>query len=227
MGREATARAHAHLVHHAERLAHLPSEAAVQAAVQSAVGSTRWFEAANTYYVTVHFPLTIAFLTWGFLARTRPEYVWARNLLIVQTGLALVIHIVFPLAPPRMFPGWGFTDTAAAYGPSAYAGSAAHVANQYAAMPSLHIGWALLIAVVVTKTGPRWLSILTIAHAVITTGVVILTANHWWTDGIIAAALLVVALTLFPGPGSTRIAVARRSELDAVPGALNDTMTGL
>lgn len=41
-----------------------------------------------------------------------------------------------------MFPNWGFSDTAATYGPSAYAGSAAHVANQYAAMPSLHIGWA-------------------------------------------------------------------------------------
>lgn len=87
-GHEATARADAQWVHQAERLVHLPSEAGVQAAVQAAAGSTKLFEAANTYYVAVHFPLAIAFLTWGFLVRERHEYPWARNLLIMQTGLA-------------------------------------------------------------------------------------------------------------------------------------------
>lgn len=207
-GHEATARAHAQWVHQAERLVHLPSEAGVQAAVQAAAGSTKLFEAANTYYVAVHFPLVIAFLTWGFLVRERHEYLWARNLLIMQTGLALGIHIAFPLAPPRMFPSWGFSDTAATYGPSAYAGSAAHVANQYAAMPSLHIGWAALIAVVVARTGPRWLGVLATGHALLTTAVVIVTANHWWTDGLVSVALLTMALVLFPSPGSSRIAFA-------------------
>src|SRR3546814_13953080 len=59
----------------------LPSEAAIQ----HAVGGARLFEAANVYYVSVHFPLTIAFLVWGFVARPRAEYRWARNLLVVQT----------------------------------------------------------------------------------------------------------------------------------------------
>ncbi len=59
-----------------------------------------------------------------------------------------------PLAPPRMLSSLGFLDTMAVFGPSAYGGSTATIANQFAAMPSLHVGWALLIAVVVVRTAP-------------------------------------------------------------------------
>ena len=114
--------------------------------------------AANIYYFSVHFPSMIAFLVWGYLFRPRAEYHWARNLVIALTGSALVVHIVFPLAPPRMFPQWGFIDTMTTFGPNAYAGTSGAMANQFAAMPSLHIGWAALIAYVIYRTGPRWLA---------------------------------------------------------------------
>ena len=149
--RTETARAHARLVHHLEGVLQLPSEAAIQHAVHS----VRLLEAANVYYLSAHFPVTIAFLVWGFVARPRSEYLWARRLLVVLTLLGLVAHILFPLAPPRMFPHWGFLDTMTTYGPSAYDGTSGALVNQYAAMPSLHIGWAVLIAVVVCRTGPR------------------------------------------------------------------------
>ncbi len=200
-GSVVAAHRHSDLVRHAERVLHLPSEAAIQ----HAIGGARLFEAANVYYVSIHFPLTIAFLVWGFVARPRAEYRWARNLLVVQTLTAVAVHIAFPLAPPRMFPQWGFLDTMNVYGPSAYDGASATVANQYAAMPSLHVGWAVLIAFVVARTGPRWLRWLTAAHALLTFAVVTVTANHWFLDTAVAVAFLGLALLVFPAPGRTRL----------------------
>ncbi len=190
------ARAHARMVRHVEGVLRLPSEAAIQGGVHS----VRLLEAANVYYVSAHFPVTIAFLVWGFAVRPRAEYLWARRLLVVITLLGLVAHIAFPLAPPRMFPRWGFLDTMTTYGPSAYDGTSGALVNQYAAMPSLHIGWAVLIAVVVCRTGPRLLALLACLHAATTIAVVTVTANHWLLDGIVAVALLGVALLVVPQP---------------------------
>jgi hypothetical protein len=99
------------------------------------------------------------------------------------------------------------------WGPNAYAGAGGSVANQYAAMPSLHVGWALVIAFVLFKTGPKKLAALGAAYAATTTFVVISTANHWWLDGIIAALTLVIALVVFPEPGRTRIPLGRFGDL--------------
>lgn len=188
-------------VHAFERAVRLPSEAAVQAAV----GSAWLFKAANVYYVSVHFPATVAFLVWAYLTRPRAEYRWARNLLMALTFSAVVLQITFPLAPPRMFPEWGFIDTMTVFGPSAYDGSAAGVANQFAALPSLHAGWAVLIAVVLRRIGPRWLARLGAVHAVVTVAVITVTANHWFLDSIVAVALLGLALLALPQPGRVRL----------------------
>ena len=139
-GESASAYEHALQVHQLEHVMHLPSEAWVQ----SLVPWDAALHAANIYYFSVHFPTMIAFLVWGYLFRPRAEYRWARNLVIALTCSALVVHIVYPLAPPRMFPQWGFVDTMATFGPNAYAGTSGAMANQFAAMPSLHIGWAAL-----------------------------------------------------------------------------------
>jgi hypothetical protein len=202
VGRESQARAHAHLVRAAEQFLHVPSEAAIQGTLQ---GLPRVYELANTWYVSMHFPVTVAFLVFGFLFRPREQYVWARNLLIVQTFLALVVHVAFPLAPPRMFPDWGFVDTMARFGPNAYGGASGAVANQFAAMPSLHFGWALLIAHVLARTGPRWLAVVAGFYCATTGAVVLVTANHWVLDAAVAALLLGVALLLFPAPGRSRL----------------------
>lgn len=196
LGQQATAFANARVLHHLEHVLRLPPESSVQALV----GSQQLLHLANYYYVGVHFPLTIVFLLYGVLFRPFAEYRWARNVMAVQTGLALPIQVMVPLAPPRMFPQWGFLDSMTVIGPSAYGGKLGEAANQFAAMPSLHIGWAVLIAVVVTKTGPWWVGLLTRIHAVVTIGVVVVTANHWWLDGFVAVLLLGIALALVPGP---------------------------
>ncbi len=180
-----------------ERLLRFPNELVFQ---QWALRWPDLVEAANWYYVGVHFPLTALFLVWGYLKRPPSDYRWARRLIITMTALALLIHTAMPLAPPRMMGGLGFVDTMATIGPSAYEGSAATVANQFAAMPSLHVGWALLLSVVVIRTTKlrwRWL---TLAHPAITTLVVVVTANHYWLDALVAAALLAVTLAINPRP---------------------------
>ncbi len=102
-------------------------------------------EFLNRYYVLVHFPVTIAFLVWVF-ARRRDQYAQIRNWFTGVTLLALVVHVIFPLAPPRMTDG--FVDTLRVFGPNIYTeDTSKSVANQFAAMPSLHFGWALMLAV--------------------------------------------------------------------------------
>ncbi len=205
-GEDAAAYQHALQVHHLERVLHLPSEATVQ-------GLVPWdslLHAANVYYFSVHFPTMIAFLVWGYLFRPRAEYHWARNLVIALTCSALVVHIVFPLAPPRMFPQWGFVDTMAAFGPNAYSGASGAMANQFAAMPSLHIGWAALIAYVIHRTGPRWLAWAATAHLALTVLVVVVTANHYWLDGVVALLLLAAVGLVVPRPGTHRNAPSER-----------------
>jgi hypothetical protein len=202
-GQEAAAYEDAVDVHRLEGLLHLPSEAMVQSWV-----SPDLLHLANVYYVSVHFPAMIAFLVWGYLFRPRAEYRWARNLVIALTATALVVHIVFPLAPPRMFPQWGFVDTMAAFGPDAYAGASGDLANQFAAMPSLHVGWAALIAFVVYRTGPRWVAALASVHVVLTVLVVVTTANHYWLDGVVALLLLGAVVVVLEPPARRRDAAA-------------------
>ena len=180
---------HAALVHRLQEMLPLPSEAWIQGSVDY----EPLLRAANVYYTYVHFPLITIFLLWGLLRRPLVEYRWARNLWMLQTSGALVLHVTFPLAPPRMFPQWGFVDTMTRYGPSPYEGSSGVLANQLAAMPSLHVGWAVLIAYVVLRTGPRSLAIAAVLHATLTLAIVVVTANHWWIDAIVAVLLLAAA----------------------------------
>jgi hypothetical protein len=97
---------------------------------------------------------------------------------------------LIPVAPPRLLPGVGFIDTGLLYHQSVYGAVGAGVSDQVSAMPSLHMAWACLIALAVIQVSPsprRWLIVL---HPVATMLVVVVTANHYWLDGIVAAGLL-------------------------------------
>ncbi|WP_312884494.1 phosphatase PAP2 family protein [Nocardia barduliensis] len=152
--------------------------------------------AANFYYAGAHFTVAVGVLLWLWVFR--PEhYRWTRNLMVALTAAALLVHILVPLAPPRMLPDQGFVDLAAQYGQSVYGeADSGGLSNQFAAMPSLHVGWALLLGVAVVaaiRTPWRWLAL---AHPALTTLVVVGTANHYWLDAIVAVVLLAVAAAL-------------------------------
>jgi hypothetical protein len=148
--------------------------------------------AMNRYYVSFHFIGTVAFLVWAFVRSLR-DYRKIRRVLLAVTATSLGVHLLFPLAPPRMMPG--FIDTMVLYGPNPYRSEAVQeFANQYAAMPSLHVGWSLIVAygvIRIAKSRARWLIL---AHPFLTCMAVVLTANHYWLDGIVAAALVAGAI---------------------------------
>ncbi len=179
------ARGNAHRLIDFQEQVGLPSEAVLQGLFLPYEWLTR---AANTYYFAAHFPSMILFLAWALLFK-RHAMPRIRFALIACTMAGLVVHLAFPLAPPRMLRMAGFVDTARLFGPDPYALGIAKAANELAAMPSLHVGWALLIAVAVIKVGISRLRWLVIAHPVLTAVVVVVTANHYWTD-IFAGALL-------------------------------------
>ncbi|MFF9349225.1 phosphatase PAP2 family protein [Streptomyces sp. NPDC014734] len=179
-----------------ERAVHLPGEGAVQSLL---LHGDAPIHLANTYYAVVHFPATLLFLVWLYWRRPR-HYIWSRRILAALTGAALALHLLFPLAPPRLLAATGLVDTGQVYGPTVYGAKPAtdSMANQFAAMPSLHFGWAVMVAVgliVATRTRWRWLWLL---HPAVTLLVIVGTANHYWLDSIVVSALLAVAFAALP-----------------------------
>lgn len=142
----------------------------------------------NHYYVLMHFPIAIGLLLFLYF-RHHGHYRFFRNLMAFVTFTALIIHLAFPLAPPRMMTG--FVDTMREFGPSIYPKNALDgAANQIAAMPSLHFGWALIAAIAVIRvwnTRWRWLALI---HPSVMTLAIIATANHWWIDAAAAGAII-------------------------------------
>lgn len=205
-----------------ERWLHLPQEQSLQALVLALPDLTR---IANGYYAFVHFPLTIGVLVWLWLYRPA-HYLWARRSLAAATGAGLVIMTLLPTAPPRMLTGYGFVDTGLAFGQSVYgAVGSDKLANQFAALPSLHVGWALLVAVVcihASRNRWRWLWV---AHPVVTLFVVVATGNHYWIDAIVGIALVTASLVLTRGalrpkpvvPGPVVVPVQATPRVDLLP----------
>ena len=186
----------AYVIWDLERLLRLPDELSLQTLMLRSTGVTR---AANVYYAAVHFPATAAFLVWLFLRRPA-DYLWVRRSLALLTAAGLLVHLAIPVAPPRMLGRLGFVDTADVYGPAVYGPPGPNsLADQYAAMPSLHVGWAIVVAVgIIATTRSRW-RWLALAHPVLTALVVVATANHFWLDGLVAAGLLALSVVAVRG----------------------------
>jgi PAP2 superfamily len=173
----------------AERVLHMPNETALQ---QAFLPHPLIVEAFNLYYAGLHFAVVIACLIWVYIWHRR-QYPHVRTTLVLFTAGALLIQFV-PVAPPRMLPHDGMVDTAVRYGQSVYGSVAGFNADQLSAMPSVHVGWSLLAALVVVEVSRsrwRWLAL---AYPVLTLLAVVVTANHYWMDGIAAALLLALAL---------------------------------
>lgn len=191
---------------------HLPTELSLQHFVldHAWIG---WF--LNYYYAIVHVPAMIAFLIWLFV-RHRPDYSRWRNALALVTAFCLVIRFV-RIAPPRFLPDLGYIDLASRFGMSVYGPVGTGVSDQFAAMPSIHVAWAAVVAfgIVAAANGRwRWLGPL---HLLLTVLAVSATGNHWWLDGIVAIALLGLALVI--DTGMRRLLTRRVVESDRWPWA--------
>jgi len=177
-------------------------------------------KAMNTYYGTAHFFVTLG--VFILLFKRRPEVFgqW-RNTLAAMTGLAIIGFVLFPLMPPRLldapcpsanggFGGaciehelrnyngatnFGFSDTVAEFGgPWAFnEGPAASLSNQYAAMPSLHIGWSTWCVFALWPLAKkRWKRIVLFLYPATTLFCIVVTGNHFWLDGLGGLVVFVV-----------------------------------
>lgn len=174
----------------------------------------RWFlQFWNTFYGTAHFIVTIG--VFVVLFRKRPDVfpIW-RNALAFMTALAIIGFSLFPLMPPRLLDEpcppdgyggqciptalrgadaddeigtFGFVDTLARFGgPWSFdSGGMSNISNQYAAMPSLHIGWATWVAFAMWPLARRrWVKIAMLLYPALTLFCIVVTANHYWLDGV-------------------------------------------
>ncbi|MDQ1010626.1 hypothetical protein QFZ82_005111 [Streptomyces sp. V4I23] len=167
---------------------------------------------ADFAYATLHYLVTPAILVWLF--RRRPaHYRAARTWLMVSTLLGLAGFTLMPTCPPRLLDAaHGFVDTMAQYSAYGWWGGEASaprglggMTNQYAAMPSLHVGWALWCGVMLWRHGRTPLmKALGVAYPLLTTVVVMGTANHYFLDAVAGAAVMGVGALL--GPYAMRLA---------------------
>ena len=138
---------------------------------------------ANQIYLNAQFSIALGFLVWLYLFRNE-SYYFVRNMFVVSMGLALVGYTLYPTAPPRMFPEHGFVDTITDFSNVNHDSSLAKIfINPYAAVPSMHCAFALMIGatgVMVCRNGVAkafWA-----AWPLLIAWVVIVTGNHYWVD---------------------------------------------
>ncbi len=175
----------------------------VEAAWQStALESSLLVRLANFVYFWLDFPLVIVIGLLFFL-RKRCHYSFTRDALLASGALALVAYNFFPVAPPRLVPEAGVIDTLQVFNNLSYqAQSTEFFVNPYAALPSLHVGWAVLLAIGLVRAypGSRLVLGLALMHPVSQTMATVVTGNHYFIDaaaGLAAAAFgLAVALLL-------------------------------
>jgi PAP2 superfamily len=182
----------AHSLWDFEQRIHMPSEEALQKVF---IDNRPVMQFLNVYYGGAHVPAAGALLIWVFW-RHRDRYSAVRNTFALTIAGCITIQALVPMAPPRFLPDLGFIDAGLKYHLSVYGTGGSGVSNELAAMPSLHVGWCVLVAIAVIAISTskwRWLILL---HPVLTILSITITANHWWLDGVVAVMVLCVAWAL-------------------------------
>ena len=187
---------------HLEQALHLDPE----------LGLDRWLAGHHTlglivsdYYDNAHFIVTLGLLGWLWWRRS-DIYRPLRNSLVLVNLLAFIVFWLYPVAPPRMLGSYGFTDVVAsshAFG-SWHTGVLASHANQLAAMPSLHIAWAVWCTIALWRISRRrWVRALAVLYPCTTAVAVLATGNHFLLDIVGGLAAIAVAVLAVGMPGRT------------------------
>jgi membrane-associated phospholipid phosphatase len=201
-----------------ERSTHTFFEPSMQAFFLSA----HWtVDIANQLYLNAQFSIALGFLVWLYLFRNE-SYYFVRNMFVVSMCLALIGYIGYPTAPPRMFPEHGFVDTITDFSGVGHDSALAKIfINPYAAVPSMHCAFALMIGgtgVMVCRHW--WAKAFWAVWPVLIAWVVIVTANHYWVDWalgwMVALAAALIAQRLLarvrPEAWAWRVRGAREAE---------------
>src|SRR4051794_16387669 len=202
-GPAATAYGNARAILTMQRWLHLPAESTVQAGL---LRHLEWVPVVNILYGAVHFVVPLIALV--LLYRTRPNrYRLAVRVFVAMNAMALLVFAMFPLMPPRLLPaGYHIVDIGARYATlPADQALANGRGNGFAAMPSLHIGYAVWVCFALWPLIPKRWRPATLLYPVVMSLVVVVTGNHYWLDLVGGALIAVVAVRVatsshaFPG----------------------------
>ena len=177
----------------AERALGLYVEPAVHA---WAVGHRELLTTASVFYVLAHVPVAGWALIWTWFLR-RDRFRLVRDTFLWTQALLVVVYLLVPVAPPRLVPGAGYTDTLTGLWGKELADSAHVLQSPYAAVPSGHVAFALIVSGVFARLGDRaWLRAFGWAYAPVVVAVTVITANHLLLDAVAAAVVVACALGL-------------------------------
>jgi PAP2 superfamily len=197
--RETLAKAHGASIMHLEQRLHLDPELWLN----RWLSHHNWLGAAlSDFYNVVHLDLTFVVICWLWW-KAPTNYRVLRNTLVLTNVVGFLVFMVYPVAPPRMLTNFGFVDTIVdthAWFSSHSQGALAKAANQFAAMPSLHVAWAVWVALAVwSLTRVRAVRLVALLHPIITVLAILATANHYLLDAV--AGLLTFAVCLVVASG--------------------------
>jgi len=178
--------AHARDLISLERTMHVFFEPSIQA---WASGSHFVIVLASWLYVNAQGTVTIAALLYLYM-RHNSSFYFVRNMFMIAMTIALAVYVVFPTAPPRFMPEWGFTDTVSDFTGVhlTHTNFSSALYNPYAAVPSMHVAFALMIGYPLARLSPRrTVKVLWALYPVLMAFVIVVTANHFIFDALLGA----------------------------------------
>jgi hypothetical protein len=148
----------------------------------------------NWIYVWGYLPVISAAAVYLYVLH-RPSYTRYRNAFLLSGAIGLVIFATLPVAPPRMFPEFGFVDTVHANSSTYRSFQGSGLVNEFAAMPSFHFGWILLVGLAVIETSRSAMAkIAGVLMPVLMLLTILFTANHYLIDAAVGGAIVVLSL---------------------------------
>jgi PAP2 superfamily protein len=172
-----------------------------EADLQKAALEYGWFvDALNAFYLYGHLPLIGALAVWLYFGH-RPQYLLMRNAFLISGAIALVVYLNFPTAPPRLLPErFGFEDTLFQQYGHERPLTPTFFVNQYAAMPSMHFGWNMLVGLAIwLSTRNAFVRALAVAMPIAMFTTIVLTANHYILDPVLAIPIVAAGLAIALG----------------------------
>ena len=161
----------------------------VEPSIQSWTASVHWLmDGADWVYLNSQAVVCVGVFLYLY-SRRHTSFCYVRNAFMVAMAIALVGYAVYPTAPPRLMPEWGFTDSLRQFtGFSIEGHPVKSLLNLYAAVPSIHVTFAVLVGWPMAKlTRRRWARALWLFYPLLVTYAVVATGNHYLTDAVLGA----------------------------------------
>jgi hypothetical protein len=189
-----------------------------EAWLQSLIIDSGWMVTlANWIYIFGHWPVIVGTLVW-LVWRHTGHFALYRSALLLSGAIGLVCFVMLPMAPPRFLADHGFIDTVT-HGSNAYRVlQPPAFTNQYAAMPSLHVGWNLLMGIAIFRcASTRWARAFGVLMPLAMYLATVVTANHYLLDGVVGSLVALVGLAIAYRINRSSPASARVSRPEGSP----------